>query len=162
MLRKWLVSFATLMGLCGSSLAADDPPLLQIGGGVFNVLRTRWCGQFQLEYKFRPPVYKLRPFVGIFTTTQLSTYIYGGVGYDVFIGKYFVVTPSFAPGIYFQGHGKNLWFPLEFRSSIEGAVVFCGGYRIGGQFYHISNASIGHKNPGVEAVLGFISIPLGK
>ena len=93
-------------------------------------------------------------------TVKESLYAYGGLGYDIFIGKNFALTPSFAPGLYYRGNGKKLWFPLEFRSSIEAAAVFGGQHRIGAQFYHISNASLGRKNPGAEALVFFLAIPL--
>ena len=149
--------------LVGKGIAKEPssaPPLLQIGGGFFNVLRTKYCGQGSIEYKRSPVVYQLRPFVGFLMTTKKSVYVYGGVGYDFFIGKHFVLTPSFAPGVYYRGQGKDLGFTLEFRSSIEAAVDFCKHHRLGVQFYHISNASLGHKNPGEESLVFFLAIPL--
>jgi lipid A 3-O-deacylase len=108
----------------------------------------------QLEYKSTFTNFKkARPIYGAFITEKLSSYFYCGVGYDIFLGKYLVFTPSIAAGIYFQGNGKKLHYPLEFRSSAELCYVFKNKSRIGGQFYHISNASLGRKNPGVEALL---------
>ncbi len=148
-----------------ASLSAEeipsDPPLCQVALGVFELLHDKYrqC-QAQIEYKWSPVVYKLRPFVGLMATQRGSGYVYGGVGFDVFIGKRLVLTPSFAPGFYWKGNGKNLGFPLEFRSSLEGAVVMKNQMRVGLQFYHISNASLGHRNPGEESLLLFLSIPL--
>lgn len=161
--RFLVVSLASMLFFNRAIVAenSQDPPLLQIGGGVFNVLRTKYCGQGSIEYKWSPVVYKLRPFIGFLMTTKQSAYVYGGIGYDLFIGEKFVITPSFAPGLYYRGQGKNLGFPLEFRSSLEAAVLFYGQYRLGAQFYHISNASLGHRNPGEESLVFFLSIPLG-
>jgi hypothetical protein len=154
----------TTLAILSTSVFANDhlrdPPLIQIGGGYFNVLRYKRCGQVQIEYKWSPVVYTLRPFVGVTGTVHQSGYLYGGIGLDLFIGKYFVLTPSFAPGLYYRGHGKNLGYPLEFRSSIEAAVIFKKNYRLGVQFYHISNASLGHKNPGEESLIFFLAIPI--
>jgi hypothetical protein len=137
-----------------------DPPLIQIGGGAFNVTKHKRSALIQVEYKWRPVVAKLRPFVGLMGTDKETLYAYGGIGYDIFIGKNFALTPSFAPGLYYRGKGKKLWYPLEFRSSIEAAAVFGGQHRIGVQFYHVSNASMGRKNPGAEALVFFLAIPL--
>ncbi len=158
----WVVFVLCLafLGLVNAGEKMPDPPLIQIGGGFFNVLRTKYCGQGSIEYKWSPVIYKLRPFVGFLLTTKQSAYVYGGIGYDIFIGRKFVLTPSFAPGIYYRGEGKDLGFPLEFRSSLEAAFVFCRQHRLGAQFYHISNASLGHKNPGEESLVFFLSIPL--
>lgn len=161
--KQFLGASLASMLFLSSAIASEksqDPPLLQIGGGFFNVLRTKYCGQGSIEYKWSPVVYKLRPFVGFLMTTKQSAYVYGGIGYDLFIGKRFVLTPSFAPGLYYRGQGKNLGFPLEFRSSLEAAVIFYRQYRLGAQFYHISNASLSHRNPGEESLVFFLSIPL--
>lgn len=139
---------------------SSDPPLIQIGGGAFNITKHKRSALAQVEYKWSPIVYKMRPFVGLMGTDRESLYMYGGLGFDIFFGKNFVMTPSLAPGIYFKGRGKKLWFPLEFRTSIEAAVVFGGQHRIGAQFYHMSNAGFGRKNPGAESLVFFLAIPL--
>ena len=46
---------------------------------------------------------------------------------------------------------RDLGYELEFRSGIEIGYVFCNKSRLGVHFYHISNASLGRKNPGEEA-----------
>ena len=136
-------------------------PLLNIGAGVYDIIHNPENVLGQLEYRFafqkHPP---FRPLVGIMGTDKASFYVCAGGAYDLFLGTRFVLTPSFAPGLYFKGKGKNLHFPLEFRSSMELAFVFKNQARIGGQFYHISNASLGRKNPGAEALVFFYSLPL--
>lgn len=139
----------------------EDPPLLQVGVGIFHLRRPqKWQGQASIEYKWHPLVYTLRPFVGIMGTQKGSLYGYGGFGLDLFIHNRFVITPSLAAGLYYRGHGKNLGYPLEFRSSLEAAFVFKSEGRLGLQMSHISNASLGHKNPGAESLVLFYSIPL--
>ena len=64
-----------------------------------------------------------------------------------------MIVPSFAPGIYSQGNGKNLGYPLEFRTSFELGYQFDSGWRLTGQYYHISNATLGSINPGIEGAL---------
>ena len=66
---------------------------------------------------------------------------------DVYLGRRFVVTPSFAAGLYAEGGGKDLGHVLEFRSQIEVAYRFEDRSRLGLSFSHISNASISSTTP---------------
>ena len=155
-----------LISLCSFSLLHSEekktpPKLLNVGLGVYDIIHDPHHVLLQLEYRsFLKKWTYLRPLVGIMGTEKATLYIYGGLAGDIFLGKYFVLTPSFAPGIYFKGKGKDLGFPLEFRSSMELAYVLPNQGRLGAQFYHLSNASFGHKNPGSESLVFFYSIPL--
>ena len=132
----------------------DNPPLLSLSAGVFDIVKNPTHAMVQLEYRSTLTHYKkARPLVGFFVTQQGGVYAFGGIGYDIFLGKKVVFMPSFSPGFYYPGKGKKLHFPLEFRSSAELAYVFKNKSRLGAQFYHISNASLGKRNPGVEALL---------
>jgi hypothetical protein len=71
-----------------------------------------------------------------------------------------VLTPSFGAGLYADGGGKELGHAVEFRSQIEIAYRFDNRARLGLAFSHISNASIGDKNPGVEVLNVYYSLPL--
>ncbi|MES2200391.1 MAG: acyloxyacyl hydrolase [Chlamydiota bacterium] len=137
------------------------PKLLNVGIGVYDIIHDPHHVLLQLEYRtfFKRWTY-LRPLIGIMGTEKATLYIYGGIAGDIFLGKSFVLTPSFAPGIYFKGKGKDLGFPLEFRSAIELSYVLPSQGRLGAQFYHLSNASYGNKNPGSESLVFFYSIPL--
>lgn len=118
--------------------------------------------QFQIEYKWSASWNGIQPFVCAMATQKGSLYFCLGGCYDFFMKKHFVITLAFAPGIYFKNGGKDLGFPLEFRSSIAFAFEFPNQDRLGLQFYHISNASlghtIGHKNPGEESLVVFYGI----
>ncbi len=136
---------------------------MMLGVGGFNMLHGPKTMVYQAEYRFNAEIYRkghflLRPLVGAMMTGTRSSYFYGGIAFD-FIFKHFAITPSFAPGIYFQGGGKNLYYPLEFRSTFEMAGIFTNKARLGFQFYHISNASLGRKNPGTECLVFFWAIP---
>ncbi|MDN3503960.1 MAG: acyloxyacyl hydrolase [Rhabdochlamydiaceae bacterium] len=161
LLILFLFSFSTL-GHCRALDNTGMVPLLTFGTGIFNTFKTPKTMQFQMEYRTALSIAMARPFIGMFTTTKFNYYLYAGIGWDLHFSKYLVVTPSFAPGIYFQGHDKNLGYPLEFRTSLEVAYKFPSKARLGVQFYHISNASIGEKNPGEESLIFFYSIPITK
>jgi lipid A 3-O-deacylase len=155
----WILLFPAIV----SARALDNTgmvPLLSVGVGAFNVLKTRVVPEFQMEYRTALSIIMARPFFGAFTTSDLNFYLYAGIGWDLHFSKRIVLTPSFAPGLYLPGHGKNLGYPLEFRTSMELAYKFDNKSRLGIQFYHLSNASISSRNPGTEALLIFYSIPI--
>lgn len=139
----------------------EKPSLFYVGGGIFDVTRKHPMGQYHFEYRsWRQWITNLRPLAGIMWTQKGSVYLYGGLSYDIYLGNRFVLTPSFAPGIYFNGGGKNLHYPLEFRSCMEASFVLKNRGRLGAMFYHISNASLGKKNPGTECLEFYIAFPL--
>lgn len=139
----------------------DNPKLLSFSTGIFDIVKHPTHPMVQFEYRSTLNNFKkARPLIGLFVTEQGATYLFGGMGYDIFFGKRVVFMPSFSPGLYYRGKGKKLWFPLEFRSSAELCYVFKNKSRLGAQFYHISNASLGKKNPGVEALLLTYSLAL--
>ncbi|WP_157879134.1 acyloxyacyl hydrolase [Pararhodospirillum photometricum] len=68
--------------------------------------------------------------------------------------------PNTALGYYQRGGGRDLGYPLEFRSGLEIGWRFDGGMRAGVAMHHLSNANIGDRNPGVEELSLNLSIPL--
>jgi len=164
--KKFL--FLLILPFC--LIAGDKPPiedakLLNIGAGVFNIVRNKKSVNFQVEYRsdyafYRNSMLFFRPLVGAMATTTGSGYLYAGIAFDFFIVPQLVFTPSFAPGIYLKGGGMELGFPLEFRSSAELSYRFTNKSRFGAMFYHMSNASIGFRNPGTECLVFFFSNPL--
>ena len=87
-----------------------------------------------------------------------STYLYGGINFDLLFWDHLLIAPGFAAGWYNQGSGKDLGYPVEFRSGIELSYQFDDWRRLGIHFYHLSNASIGHRNPGEESLDVYYSI----
>ena len=60
----------------------------------------------------------LSPITGGFITEKSAFYIYSGVQAEYELGA-LTITPSFAPGYYNYGDGKDLGFPLEFKSEVQ-------------------------------------------
>ena len=79
---------------------------------------------------------------------------------DLYLTNKIVVTPSFAPGLYERGDGKDLGHAIEFRSGLDLAYRRKNGARIGAEFHHLSNASLDENNPGAETFLFTYSISL--
>ena len=139
-----------------------NPDLVSFSVGCFDFLRSkhRTCEfsveyQFQFQYQF----FAFRPLLGAMATVRGSTYAYGGVNFDFMISD-LVFSPGIAAGWYQPGGGKNLRFPLEFRSCFEIAWQRSDFQRLGVRISHISNASLGYKNPGQESLVLFYSFPI--
>lgn len=157
--------FFSMTLFAGEKSPIEEPRLLSVGAGIFNIVRNKKSPNFQVEYRSNFPFYRnsilfFRPLVGVMATMAGSGYIYTGIAFDIFFTKNIVFTPSFAPGIYIKGGGMELGFPLEFRSSAELSYRFNNKSRFGAMFYHMSNASLGFKNPGTECLVFFYAIPL--
>jgi hypothetical protein len=132
------------------------------GMGVFDVDKRHPRALMQLEYRWQIRGGRWRPLAAFFVATDQNFFLCGGIGYDIFFGKKIVLTPSFSPGIYCHSYGKNLGFPVNFRSAIELSFVLGNKGRIGAQFNHISNARMLVKNPGADSLYVFYSIPFSK
>ena len=139
----------------------DDPQLLALSGSYFDVnKRVNTAFEGRIEYRHNKGWWKIRPFAGVMITTDGGYYLFAGGLANFFIGEHFVITPSFAPGYYDKGNGKELFYDIEFRSQLEIAYRFSNGARIGASFGHMSNANLGPPNPGVEYLAGTIAFPL--
>ena len=68
-------------------------------------------------------------------------------------------TPNIGVGLYDEGDGKKLGSSIEFRSGLELSYELENERRIGISISHISNASIGDKNPGTEIISISYQIP---
>ena len=139
----------------------DDPDFVTAGAGVFDFNDNRTSGMGALEYRSDKKFLFLKPFAGINVNFDYGGMVYAGVLMDIYLGRRLVVTPNFAPGFYWEGDGKDLGYPLEFRSGIEVSYRFDNRSRLGIAVHHISNASISDNNPGTETVMLVYSHPFG-
>jgi hypothetical protein len=161
MLQKTLfLALLTFLPLAAFSKDKEQgPDHLMVGPGIFDVDKTYPKFLAHLEYRWDVNCHNVRPLVGFFITTNQGVYACGGVAYDIFIGPHFVITPSFAAGVFAHGWGKNLGFPINFRSAMEMAYVFKDKGRVGAQFNHISNAGMLHRNPGANSLIFYFAVP---
>ena len=95
---------------------------------------------------------RFSPITGAFITSKNAFYIYTGVQAEYQFGS-LVITPSFAPGYYGEGNGKDLGYPLEFKSEIKMSFDLSNSTHLGMSYNHISNASLGKKNPGANSYM---------
>ncbi len=143
---------------------ADDPDFLTVGAGWFDFNRKKDEGaEFRLEYRSNYKLWELKPFATLAVASNGMTFIGAGVLMDVYFGRRWVVTPSFAP-TWWQGKTDTLdmGHAVEFRSQLEVAYRFDDRSRLGLSVSHYSNASLGDTNPGTETAMVNYSIPFAK
>jgi hypothetical protein len=148
----------------GAPARADggDPSYLVFGAGYFDInLRDDEAVDFRLEYRHGEKFWIFKPWAGIEATSDGAFYGAVGVLIDIDIGERVVLTPSFGAGYYEAGNGKDLGHEIEFRSQIELWYRLDNRARLGLAFSHISNASLGDDNPGVEILNVYYALPLG-
>ncbi len=152
---KFLIIFALLVGSLNHSIADEDN--ITFYTGTFDVIDKEGDDQSTLlgvEHRnselFRNTfIGKFSPVSGGFMTADNSIYLYTGVEaqYDVGLLK---ILPSFAPGYYEKGNGKDLGSVLEFKSEIKIGLDIFENSRIGYSYSHISNNNWGDINPGTD------------
>ena len=94
----------------------------------------------------------ISPVTGAMITADNAGYIYTGIQAQYKIGN-LNLTPSFAPGLYHEGDGKDLGHPLEFKSEVQLSLDLFKNSELGFSYNHISNASLGDKNPGANSYM---------
>ena len=93
------------------------------------------------------------PITGGFITENSAAYIYTGIEWNVDMGGGLMFTPSFAPGLYHEGNGKDLGHVLEFKSEVQLSYPISDKSSLGISYNHVSNASLGDKNPGANSYM---------
>ena len=94
----------------------------------------------------------LSPITGGMITADNASYIYTGIQAQYKLGA-INLTPSFTPGLYFEGDGKDLGHILEFKSEVQLSLNIFQNSELGLSYNHISNASLGSKNPGANSYM---------
>ena len=94
----------------------------------------------------------LSPVTGALITEDNAAYIYTGIQAQYEFGS-LNFTPSFTPGLYHEGDGKDLGHVIEFKTEIQISYEFSSNSEIALSYNHISNASLGDKNPGANSYM---------
>ena len=152
-----LISFSFL-SLANSEDKKSNDTELNFFTGMFDFSDdTQAAGVFGLQHQnddlFRNSFLgKLSPITGGFLTENNAFYLYTGAQAEYDLGL-FTITPSFAPGYYNSGDGKDLGSALEFKSEIQMSLNLSNSTEFGMSYNHISNASLGDKNPGANSCM---------
>ena len=163
-MRKFILNiFSTLLTVCFLNFGsfADETSKgteINVFTGMFDFSDDKQKSgilglQHQNEDLFRKSFLgRLSPITGGFITEKNAFYLYSGVQAEYELGP-LVITPSFAPGYYSYGDGKDLGYPLEFKSEVQVSLDLSDTTKLGMSYNHISNASLGTKNPGANSYM---------
>ncbi len=92
---------------------------------------------------------KFKPVTGAFMTGNSSVYLYTGIEGQYGIGP-LKILPSFTPGYYEKGDGKDLGSVLEFKSELKVGFDIFENSKLSYSYSHISNNDWGDTNPGTD------------
>ena len=161
LLNRFLFPIILIVGLGSIGLAEEEKLQLQntqmnLYSGMFDFSdqkqRAVLVGfQHQNEELYRETFLgTLSPITGGFVTENQALYAYTGVEWNFDLGP-INFTPSFAPGLYKEGDGKDLGHILEFKSEVQASWNLSENSELGMSYNHLSNASLGDKNPGANS-----------
>tara|TARA_A100001011_G_scaffold361502_1_gene409665 strand:+ start:973 stop:1476 length:504 start_codon:yes stop_codon:yes gene_type:complete len=154
---KFLVFLTLLIYTVNSSLADEGSKEISFYAGTFDVIDKEGDDQtslFGIEHR-NPTLFrdtflgKFSPVSGGFMTGDSSVYLYTGVEGQYGVGP-LKILPSFTPGYYEKGDGKDLGSALEFKSEIKVGFDIFENSKIGYSYSHISNNNWGDTNPGTD------------
>ena len=112
---------------------------------------------FEVNYSFSEDksletiIGKIVPMTGAMLTKDNASMIYAGIKTEYKIGNFFI-SPSFAPGYYNEGDGKDLGHDIEFKTQLNFGWNLGDKSNFGLSYSHISNADLGVKNPGANNI----------
>ena len=154
-----LIFLLSVLSLSADEIEVDDNDTeLNIYTGMFDFSddskRATLLGiQHQNENLNRDTFFgNLSPITGAMITADSASYFYTGVQAQYKFGS-LNVTPSFAPGYYYKGDGKDLGHALEFKSEVQLSLDLPKSSQLGFSYNHLSNASLGDKNPGANSYM---------
>ena len=154
---KLLIFLALLTYMLNPALADTGNKEISVYTGTFDVIDKEGDDQttlFGIEHR-NPDLFrntflgKLSPVSGGFMTGDSSVYLYTGIEGQYGIGR-LKILPSFTPGYYEKGDGKDLGSALEFKSEIKIGLDIFENSKLGYSYSHISNNEWGDRNPGTD------------
>ena len=154
---KLLIFLSLFVHLANSALADKGNNEISFYTGTFDVIDKEGDDQtslFGIEHKnpnlFRDTFLgKISPISGGFMTGNSSVYLYTGIEGQYGVGPLRIL-PSFTPGYYEKGDGKDLGSVLEFKSEIKIGFDIFENSKLGYSYSHISNNNWGDSNPGTD------------
>ena len=108
-----------------------------------------------------PGLRPLRPAFGLQANGHGARFVYGGLLYEVDLGRGVRIAPSVVGGHHVPLDGRHLGHPLEVRSGVELSYGLGDGGRLGLMISHMSNGDLSLVNPGQENVFVTWTVPLG-
>jgi hypothetical protein len=162
--RSWVAALAAAVLVWSPEAArGEEISRVRFGAGVFEFnLHTAAAAELSIQYRGGRNTGPFHPLAGAFVTADGGVFAYAGFGSDISLGRLGVLRPSFGPGIYRRGNGKDLGAYLNFRTAVEIVIRLGGGRRLGLEMDHVSNAGAAPTNLGAESLLLTFALPLGR
>ena len=155
---KKLFLYSVLIPFCFKVVAEENfDKQLSFYSGVFDHIDDEGDDKTSLlgvEHR-NPNLYRdtffgtIKPLTGAFVTGKSSVYVYTGFEIDYRLGP-ISLKPSFTPGYYEKGDGKDLGSALEFKSEIKVGFDIFENSKLSYSYSHISNNDWGDSNPGTD------------
>ena len=156
-IRIFIISLGLSLLVSNTSLTEEKRSGINFYTGMFDFSddkksSTLFGIEHQNENLYRDTILgRVSPVTGMMVTADNAAYFYTGIEANYELGL-LKVTPSFTPGIYSQGDGKDLG-PLEFKSEVQLSMDLGESTNFGMSYNHVSNASLGEKNPGANSYM---------
>ena len=147
-MRRWLaVPFAVALAVAPIRVGAQEAQQprggsFSVGFGAFNMGHANPSGGVGMEYHLDNHPW----------TSKDAWFGYAGLRADLNVTERWRLTPGFAIGAYDRNGDIDLGGPVEFRSSLDVSRALRSGVRLGVALYHVSNARLYQRNPGVNAL----------
>lgn len=160
-MRRLIFCLCLFLPVAAMANPSWNKEYLAFYGGYFDITQDdNAAAQFGAEYRSASMYRGLRAGIGGNVSTDDALYGYGGFFWDIYFTDNIVFTPNIVAGAFHQGNGKDLGHWIEFRSGLELSYQFEDQSRLGLNFNHISNASLGDRNPGAETLFLVYQHPL--
>lgn len=153
-----------MIGTTAPAVAADQSQLM-LGAGIygFGVASEPNNAEARLQYRFKNGFLGgdgafrgFKPLVGVAVQTSGSAFGYAGFALPFVLGadQRWEIVAEGALGAYRQGSSSlNLGGTFEFHLGLGANYAVSEQGRLGLGIYHISNANLHAKNPGVNSIL---------
>ena len=154
---------AAVVGSMPAPARGEEISRFRVGAGVFEFnLPTAAAAELAIQYRVGRNTGPFHPLAGALVTTDGGVFAYAGFGSDIPLGRFAVLRPSFGPGFYRRGTGKELGAYLNFRTAVEIAFRLGAGRRLALEMDHVSNAGAAPTNRGAESLLITFAVPWGR
>jgi len=133
--------------------------IVEVGTGFYDA-RRHGPSSYREVKVISPEAFRgFDTFAGITGTSTEDAYVFFGVSSNSALPEPFLMSFSFAAGLYTSGLGIDLGHPVEFRSSIRAGWQFHEGHSLAIEVSHLSNGHLAESNPGLETVGVVYSFP---
>ncbi|MGH7821210.1 MAG: acyloxyacyl hydrolase, partial [Candidatus Binatia bacterium] len=147
------------------TIVGQERPAVLLGIGAFDFVREESRGtegtrlEGRVELRAGQKLFYLGPFLGLRADHDGGLLGYGGLYFDLRIGRWSVIPAGSLAG-YRQGDGKRLSDgEFLFQVELTGAYRLESGIGLGVTFAHVSNGYLARRNPGAESLLATALIP---